>query len=467
RRGEDRKPPAGARPAPRRRGPGRPDARRRGRAGHDRRVLRLSVPLLRPRRAHHEAHPRRLQGQGAHRPQGLPAPRSRQRAQGRRGRPLRLRPGQVLGDARQDVRPAARARGRAPQGLCARDRRRRRCEVRRLPRRRGQGQGRGGVGARRHRRGRPLHPLFLHQRPAAVGRAAVRVVPGTHRRRAQERQMDGRTPMRNTSLALLVAAALGCARAPNAPAPAAPPSAPAAAAATAVAATPAPAQPAAEAPRPPVKVSTVEGASEDVLQNGMRVVLLPDPSQSIIITDIVYLVGSRHEGYGETGMAHLLEHMLFKGSPKFPDFDAMVRQKLGDVSNASTWFDRTNYFFRFPAEEERLAFALDVESDRMLNANIAAQDLAKEFSVVRNEFETDENDPSGILTERMLSTAFLWHNYGKSTIGSRADIERVPADRLKRFYKKYYRPENAVLIIGGKFDADKTLALVNDKFARL
>ncbi len=272
--------------------------------------------------------------------------------------------------------------------------------------------------------------------------------------------------MRKTSLALIVAALFACSHAPAAPAPAAPAAPPAAAAATAVASTPAPA-PAADALKPPVKVSSVEGVSEYVLQNGLRVLLLPDPSQSVVITDVVYLVGSRHEGYGETGMAHLLEHMLFKGSPKFPDFDAAVRQKLGDRSNASTWFDRTNYFFVFPAEEERLAFALDVESDRMLNANIAAEELAKEFSVVRNEFEIGENDPEGVLSERMLSTAYLWHNYGKSTIGSRADIERVPADRLKRFYKKYYRPENAVLIVGGKFDSDKTLALINDKFARL
>jgi zinc protease len=139
----------------------------------------------------------------------------------------------------------------------------------------------------------------------------------------------------------------------------------------------------------------------------------------------------------------------------------------GAANNASTWYDRTNYFEVLPNTGDNLAWALEMEADRMVNASIAQADLAKEFSVVRNEFEIDENRPDGVLSERMWSTAYLWHNYGKSTIGSRADIERVPAVSLKRFYKKYYRPDNAVLVIAGKFDAIAALGLVTTHFGPL
>jgi zinc protease len=235
-----------------------------------------------------------------------------------------------------------------------------------------------------------------------------------------------------------------------APAPAARPPAPPAT----------PAKPAA-APR---QVTSVEGITEYVLGNGLHVLLFPDPSKDTFTVNITYLVGSRMEGYGETGMAHLLEHMLFKGSPKHPKVWEELEQR-GAANNASTWYDRTNYFETLPAKGDNLAWALELEADRMVNANIAQSDLDKEFSVVRNEFEISENDPSEILSERMWSTAYLWHNYGKSTIGSRADIEKVPATSLKRFYKKYYRPDNAVLVVAGKFDAPAALNLISTHFS--
>ena len=213
------------------------------------------------------------------------------------------------------------------------------------------------------------------------------------------------------------------------------------------------------APAAPRLVTTVEGISEYALANGMRVLLFPDTSKDTFTVNVTYLVGSRHEGYGETGMAHLLEHMLFKGSPKHPKLWEEL-QARGASNNASTWYDRTNYFETLPAKGDNLAWALELEADRMINSNIAQADLDKEFSVVRNEFELGENRPDGVLSERMWSTAYLWHNYGKSTIGSRADIEKVPATTLKRFYKKYYRPDNAVLLVTGKFDTRAVLALI-------
>lgn len=216
-------------------------------------------------------------------------------------------------------------------------------------------------------------------------------------------------------------------------------------------------------PPAPVKVASVEGITEYKLANGLRVLLFPDPSKSTVTVNITYLVGSRMEGYGETGMAHLLEHMVFKGSTNHKN----IPQELtahGARPNGTTWYDRTNYFESFNATEENLRWALSLESDRMVNSFIAKKDLESEFSVVRNEFERGENDPGSVLMERVISTAYLWHNYGKSTIGSKEDIERVPIENLKAFYKKYYQPDNAVLTIAGKIDEPKTLQLVNEYF---
>ncbi len=212
------------------------------------------------------------------------------------------------------------------------------------------------------------------------------------------------------------------------------------------------------------KGASVEGITEYSLKNGMKVLLFPDNSAQTITVNITYLVGSRHEGYGEKGMAHLLEHMVFKGTPNHPNIPEELSSH-GARPNGTTWYDRTNYFETFNATDENLDWALDLESDRMVNSYIAKKDLESEFSVVRNEFESGENSPGGVLMEKVISAAFLWHNYGKSTIGNRSDIERVPIENLQAFYKKYYRPDNAVLMVTGKFDNEKTLALIEKKFA--
>lgn len=214
---------------------------------------------------------------------------------------------------------------------------------------------------------------------------------------------------------------------------------------------------------PPVKVTSVEGITEYKLQNGLRVLLFPDESKQTITVNITYMVGSKHENYGETGMAHLLEHLVFKGTPKHPNIPQELTEH-GARPNGTTWVDRTNYFETFNATPENLEWALDLEADRMVNSFIAKKDLDSEMTVVRNEFESGENDPFGVLMERVMSTAYLWHNYGKSTIGSKADLENVPIDRLQAFYKKYYQPDNAVLTVVGKIDEAKTLKLINEKF---
>ena len=214
----------------------------------------------------------------------------------------------------------------------------------------------------------------------------------------------------------------------------------------------------------PKFVTSVEGIKEYNLTNGLKILLIPDAAQSNVVVNIVYNVGSRHEGYGETGMAHLLEHMLFKRSSKFSEIKKAIADK-GAEANGTTFYDRTNYYEILPATDENLNWALEMEADRMVTSAILQSDLDKEFSVVRNEFEIGENDPSRILRQRIFSSAYLWHNYGNSTIGSKEDIERVKATSLKNFYKKYYQPNNATLIVGGKFDEKKTLDLIAKYFA--
>lgn len=222
----------------------------------------------------------------------------------------------------------------------------------------------------------------------------------------------------------------------------------------------------------PVKVAEVEGITEYRLANGLRVLIYPDASKPTITTNITYLVGSRHENYGETGMAHLLEHMLFKGTKERPDTWKILNE-LGADANGTTNFDRTNYYVSFPASEENLKRALDLEADRMLNSSFTAETLwgkdgkSGEMTVVRNEFESGENSPFRTTILRVMSAAFDWHNYGKPVIGARSDIEKVNVGHLRAFYQKYYQPDNAVLVVAGKFDEPKTLAYIHATFGRL
>ncbi|HUQ26043.1 MAG TPA: pitrilysin family protein, partial [Burkholderiales bacterium] len=214
------------------------------------------------------------------------------------------------------------------------------------------------------------------------------------------------------------------------------------------------------------KVATIEGVTEYRLQNGMRVLLLPDPGVDTVTVHIIYLVGSRHESYGEKGMAHLLEHLLFKGSKRHPDVKEELTRR-GARWNGTTSNDRTTYFETLSASGENLDWALGMEADRMLNSRVAREDLDAEMTVVRNEFEMGENNAGGVLLQRMQQLAYPWHNYGNPVIGERADIERVPIDKLQAFYRTWYQPDNAVLIVAGNFDEAKTLGLVAKHFAPL
>ena len=219
----------------------------------------------------------------------------------------------------------------------------------------------------------------------------------------------------------------------------------------------------AETPR---RVASVEGITEYQLENGLRVLLFPDKSQSKVTVNLTVLVGSRQEGYGETGMAHLLEHMVFKGTPRHPQIPKAL-QEHGAQFNGSTSSDRVNYYETLNATDENLEFALDLEADRLVNSLIRKEDLESEMTVVRNEFERGENSPSEVLSKRLAAAAYNWHNYGKPTIGNRSDIEKVPVENLRAFYKKFYQPDNVVLVVAGRFEEKKALELVQKYFGAI
>jgi zinc protease len=216
----------------------------------------------------------------------------------------------------------------------------------------------------------------------------------------------------------------------------------------------------------PQKIASVEGVTEYRLANGVRALLFPEASRPTVTVNMTVLVGSRHEGYGETGMAHLLEHMVFKGTPDHPNVPKALRDH-GANFNGTTNVDRTNYFETVPATDETLEFAIRLEADRLVHSFVKREDLTSEMTVVRNEFEMGENNPQGVLSERIESAAYLWHNYGKSTIGNRSDIERVPIENLQAFYKNFYQPDNVVIIVAGKFEEAKALALVQKYFGSI
>jgi zinc protease len=213
-------------------------------------------------------------------------------------------------------------------------------------------------------------------------------------------------------------------------------------------------------------VRSVEGIDEFLLANGLQVLLVPDDSKPTTTVNLTYRVGSRHENVGETGMAHLLEHMLFKGSPAHPKVWAEFT-KRGLAANGSTNFDRTNYTASFSANDDNLQWYLGWLADSMVNSNIAREDLDTEMTVVRNEMESGENSPSRILTQRTMAAMYDWHAYGRSVIGARSDVENVDIPRLRAFYKLYYQPDNATLIVSGKFDPQRVLQWVAGSFGKI
>ena len=213
-------------------------------------------------------------------------------------------------------------------------------------------------------------------------------------------------------------------------------------------------------------VRSVEGIDEYRLSNGLQVLLYPDATKPTTTVNVTYRVGSRFESYGETGMAHLLEHLMFKGSTRYPSPEKEFSRR-GFRNNGTTSFDRTNYFSTFQAGDDNLRWALGWSADAMVHSFIAKKDLASEMTVVRNEYEMGETQPTQVMLKRAMALAFDWHNYGKLPIGNRSDIENVRIENLQAFYRTYYQPDNATLIVAGKFDPERTLGWITATFGKI
>jgi zinc protease len=219
-------------------------------------------------------------------------------------------------------------------------------------------------------------------------------------------------------------------------------------------------------PKGVVQGPSVEGITEYRLPNGLKVLLFPDQSRSKVTVNVTYLVGSRHENYGETGMAHLLEHLMFKGSAKNPNITQQFSERGMDF-NGTTALDRTNYYEVFQPANGNLQWALQMEADRMTHSFISKKDLDSEMTVVRNEYENGENSPTNVLMKRMQAVSYDWHAYGRPTIGNRSDIENVRIENLQGFYRTYYQPDNAVLLVAGRFDPEATLVTISRLFGAI
>ena len=212
------------------------------------------------------------------------------------------------------------------------------------------------------------------------------------------------------------------------------------------------------------RLSSVEGVEEYALTNGLQILLIKDDSKPTTTVNLTYRVGSKNENYGETGMAHLLEHLLFKGTPGMPGVWSELT-KRGLRFNASTSQDRTNYFASLSYNEENLRWYLSWHADAMVNSFIARKDLDTEMTVVRNEMEMGENNAWGILLERVMATAYEWHNYSKNTIGARADVEGVDIRHLQDFYHTWYAPNHCTLVVVGDVEPERVFALAEQYFA--
>jgi zinc protease len=216
-------------------------------------------------------------------------------------------------------------------------------------------------------------------------------------------------------------------------------------------------------------VAEEESVREYRLANGLKLLLVENRVAPVVTFLILYKVGSRNEAVGHTGATHLLEHMLFKGTPTFNRQRgtqiAATLQRVGADYNATTWYDRTNYFETVPSDALELAVRL--EADRMRNSFIADEDRQSEMTVVRNELERGQNEPMLVLDEAVYATAFREHPYHHPTIGWRADVENVPTARLKEFYDTFYHPNNATAVLVGDFERADALDLITRHFGPL
>ncbi|MGE5471058.1 MAG: M16 family metallopeptidase [Bacteroidota bacterium] len=224
------------------------------------------------------------------------------------------------------------------------------------------------------------------------------------------------------------------------------------------------ARPAARHSAEPVLEAEAGGFSSYLLPNGFKIILAPFPSAANARIELLVKTGSKLEGYGETGMAHLLEHMLFKSAGRRSDLKSDLTA-LGATWNGTTNADRTNFFEVVAAEPDKVDEAIRIEADRFIRASFTKEHLASEMSVVRNELERNDSDPNSLVMRALQRQSYFWHGYARPTIGARSDIEEAPFAALQAFHRKHYRPDNAALIVSGNIDPKRVLALAGKLFA--
>lgn len=205
---------------------------------------------------------------------------------------------------------------------------------------------------------------------------------------------------------------------------------------------------------------------ETHFDNGLRILTRELHNAPVATFWVWYRVGSRNEVLGITGAAHWVEHMMFKGTQKLGKGDVFKKvTRNGGVNNAFTWLDYTAYFETIPSD--RLDIAIEIESDRMVNARFDSDEVASERTVIISEREGHENDPGFWLAEEMQATAYKVHPYHHETIGWKADLQRMTRDDLYNFYKKYYAPNNATVVAVGDFDTEQLLEKLGTTFGKI
>jgi zinc protease len=219
-----------------------------------------------------------------------------------------------------------------------------------------------------------------------------------------------------------------------------------------------------------VESDAASGITEYKLKsNGLSVLLAERHASPVVTVMVIYKVGSRNEAVGYTGSTHFLEHMMFKGTAKHDPQKGTgiddVLKPTGAINNATTFYDRTLYYEVAPASA--LESCLELEADRMRGALLRESDRQSEMTVVRNELERNENYASNILDLQVFATAFREHPYHHPVIGWRSDVEGVPTARLRQFYKDFYYPDNATLLVIGDFKTAPTLDMVAQFFGKL
>jgi zinc protease len=202
---------------------------------------------------------------------------------------------------------------------------------------------------------------------------------------------------------------------------------------------------------------------ERTLSNGLRALILPRPRAAVVVCDLYYPVGSVDEPAGKTGLAHFVEHMLFKGTKRFPkgQLDRLTFVSAGEV-NAETDEDCTHYWFRFP--RDRWELALDLEADRMRGALFDPAEVDAERRVIEEERARELDSPSGRLDEQFLLHCYRSHPYRNPILGWPEDLATITASDLKSFYHRHYRPDGAVLVLAGDLDPEATLDAVAARF---